>query len=1166
MRFLKNWWFISSALAVLLIGIVSFGLPLLVSLLDPWWVRLLTGGSVALAWGVLAFLRVRKAAKAARALEDSLAGADLAHEEGRALEARVKQSLAELKQSSGKRSNYLYDRPWYMIIGPPGAGKTTALLNSGLHFPDSVRDRRGIGGTRNLEFLFADEAVIVDTAGRYTTQDTDHKVDAAGWKTFLGLLRKNRPLQPINGVVVAIGVDELICNDCAELDEHSRTIRRRLIELREELQCDVPVYVMLTKADKLAGFVEYFADLDIEGRRAVLGHTLEHEAHPLTLPDVTEAFDRMGQDIADRQARRLYDETDPMRRSLIIGFPAQLQSLRSRLMRLLDGVFMSGKERPGILRGFYLTSGLQEGTPLDRILSSMADVFDREQRPVNPTGSAGQAFFLNRLLDEVMFKEAGLVTMSPKARNRQRLTLAVSLCGIGLVSLAVLGFWTYGFMRSQAFQSEITTEIPGLADAPATLGIDMVQYRTSDADLRAALPYLNALRNLPYGHAARLNGDNPWLGQLMLFDEGLSVNAEATYQRALSRIMLPRLFAQLEGYLQSDADPMEHYEPLKAYLMLGQVGDAPFDADVIRSVIVRDWAARVYPGSDAEPQRAQLEQHLVSLLAYNARDQEWKDGRPDVDSDVVTSARAAVGNLSLAQRAYAIMKQDAMVRGNYWSASEAILEGEALAFADPQAVFNYRVPSFFTRSGYNSLITNVPTAIRRANADLWVFGRNGQGALRQDRVNLRQDILKLYADDYIAAWQGLIDVMAPANYFGQDPRARQALGALTKQTSPLIKLLRALRDDTRFQGGAAGVSRGVVDRAVRRSRAGRIIADANGGGGFDAGATITRAFIDIHEYIGSGQDQNRAPIDDFLDAMAQAATAVGTAEIIGGAAGFETSQVGAATASAALQSAADRAPSQLRRFVTEAAGSNRDTTISAATGAISEIYARDVLPRCQEVAQEHYPFSRRASAPDAPPETMRELFGYDGLLVLFVNQRLLPLIDSNGPVWRWRSENPVASQFSPHNPEEFARALEIRRFVAEPLQFRISLIEMGDEVSEVVFFSGSNAPLTFTGTAGAPRAANWSLLGAVQEAYVELRGTSPETRRPGVLRRFEGKEGSWAFFHLVEQARKENAGESSITLQFGQYPRSAQFRIDLPSQTDPFSPSGLWSFRCPTSL
>ncbi|WP_273890733.1 hypothetical protein, partial [Serratia marcescens] len=36
---------------------------------------------------------------------------------------------------------YLYQLPWYVIIGAPGAGKTTALVNSGLHFP--LADRFG---------------------------------------------------------------------------------------------------------------------------------------------------------------------------------------------------------------------------------------------------------------------------------------------------------------------------------------------------------------------------------------------------------------------------------------------------------------------------------------------------------------------------------------------------------------------------------------------------------------------------------------------------------------------------------------------------------------------------------------------------------------------------------------------------------------------------------------------------------------------------------------------------------------------------------------------------------------------------------------------------------------------------------------------------------------
>ena len=62
------------------------------------------------------------------------------------LGTRLRDALSTLRASPAasagiSRGTYLYDLPWYMFIGPPGAGKTTALVNSGLNFP--LADAKG---------------------------------------------------------------------------------------------------------------------------------------------------------------------------------------------------------------------------------------------------------------------------------------------------------------------------------------------------------------------------------------------------------------------------------------------------------------------------------------------------------------------------------------------------------------------------------------------------------------------------------------------------------------------------------------------------------------------------------------------------------------------------------------------------------------------------------------------------------------------------------------------------------------------------------------------------------------------------------------------------------------------------------------------------------------
>jgi Uncharacterized protein conserved in bacteria len=203
--------------------------------------RLIVIGVILILWLVSMLIRQIRAARANRAFVAELSTPTPMAEArpGEENMAEVNQKFADIldqmKRSKLGGKKFLRDMPWYLIIGPPGTGKTTALRQSGLHFPiDLSDDLKGVGGTRNCDWFFTEDAVLIDTAGRYVQQQSDPDVDAFEWKGFLDLLVKHRGRRALNGMILTLSVQEL-SGDEASIREHGREIRKRLAELREQL-------------------------------------------------------------------------------------------------------------------------------------------------------------------------------------------------------------------------------------------------------------------------------------------------------------------------------------------------------------------------------------------------------------------------------------------------------------------------------------------------------------------------------------------------------------------------------------------------------------------------------------------------------------------------------------------------------------------------------------------------------------------------------------------------------------------------------------------------------------------------------------------------------------------------------------------------------------------
>jgi len=183
--------------ALLLILVLAVLLPLVITPMRPLTMRLLLTAAVVGVWVALSVWIVVSARMKSDRLAKELAAQTPSGAEGVAVAERMKEALAGLKNASGNRRDYLYSRPWYIIIGPPGAGKTTSpgQFRPALPFSETAlkawaAPATSTSGSRTRPCWWTPPA-----ATRPRTSDAER--DGSAWQSFMNCLKTNRPQQAV---------------------------------------------------------------------------------------------------------------------------------------------------------------------------------------------------------------------------------------------------------------------------------------------------------------------------------------------------------------------------------------------------------------------------------------------------------------------------------------------------------------------------------------------------------------------------------------------------------------------------------------------------------------------------------------------------------------------------------------------------------------------------------------------------------------------------------------------------------------------------------------------------------------------------------------------------------------------------------------------------------
>lgn len=393
------------------------------------------------------------------------------------------EALDELKRLDHK----VYSLPWFMWLGEPRGGKTTTLVQSGLDFPLGKHRIKGTGGTRNCEWVFTSDAIVLDTAGRFVFED--HKApDAQEWDEFLRLIKKHRPRCPINGVIIGIpcmssaeGGDGGLLEDSEdEVKRKAAIIRDKLSHLRRELEIQFPVFIMVLKADRILGFEEFFSTLPVREQSQMFGWSKPDPYDtPMEEGDWPKIFSDMKGQLNKWRRHLLEQDVESTNNSGTYCFPEEFAGLEAPLTTYLTEIF--GENRllgdPLYFRGIYFSSGVQKGGPVARACREFTS--PGVGATPGPFQERQVGYFIKDFYSEKVFKEQGLVRPTSRALKTRRRLERVTYGVGGVLLLLVLVLCSLSWYSQYDGQKQLVDDLRGYAEAE---GADAETVRRAHAD------------------------------------------------------------------------------------------------------------------------------------------------------------------------------------------------------------------------------------------------------------------------------------------------------------------------------------------------------------------------------------------------------------------------------------------------------------------------------------------------------------------------------------------------------------------------------------------------------------------------------------------------------------------------------------------------------------
>ncbi|MBH0058429.1 type VI secretion system membrane subunit TssM [Pseudoalteromonas sp. SWXJZ94C] len=1164
-KFTKIKYALTSRTAMLIIGFIAlslliwFGGPLIAIAgyvpLEGVASRFLTILLILLIFSVTKIYRLVQQSKRDEKMADELidnesSNSNEVNEEITTLKARMSEAIDLLKDVKLFKGKNIYQLPWYIMIGPPGAGKTTVIHNSGLDYP--LKDKlgvdlvHGVGGTRNCDWWFTNKAVLIDTAGRYTTQSSHAKHDSRAWEGFLGLLRKYRPLRPINGVMISMGISELMNQTKTERNLHARAIKQRLQELQNQLGMTFPVYVIFSKVDLIEGFREFFGELTEEECEQVWGVTFQLD---LDKDNQVEAFNKefhtLISKLTEMLNRRLINERDEVIRAKIFEFPRQLRVLQGVGYAFLKEIFTpNAYEELPIFRGVYLTSATQEGTPS----SFLNDGKSGKSDYINQSKS----FFIKNVLESVIFPEQNLASTN-KHHDKQNKWFrigCISLASIGLVVFSVS--WYFSF----AWNSKL---IESTNDA-VTVYQELDTASFDSNNLLVLNDRLNALRNLPASKTKLVSEDE---SSALGFDK-LNEIREASvdvYSRSLQTYLEPFIANTLIKEMEIHPDHLSYlYETLKCYLMLFQ--PEYFEKEDI-IVWFGAYLERNLPGDKNTQTRNELMSHIDTLLDNGVN-------QVEVDDQAVRIARSELTKLPIAERAYQRLQADFLD-----SSIPPFRLTDIISFESAQK-FTFRnngdltrsIPGLYTFNGFHGIF-NIEKSKMLGNLmdSSWVYGEEASGTYDISKDDIEKKLEQRYFQDYIFYWQSFLDDLS-LNQYSSPSEGVRITDVLSGSETPIKNIINAVQKNVQLtqlpvsenQKAAGKVAANAAEIAMqtKSNRIKRFLPSE--APSFDIklpGHQVEEAFEDVINIDAEqldGIQKNLRELNIYLtklDRGDQLRTSIED-QINGKSKPSFIRQ---------LEYQSKDLPYPFNSWLLDISRDTSNITKNSANRHLNEIWKSQVLREYNAAIVGRYPFSPNA-VKEVSMKDFARFFGPDGTIDSFFNTYVAPSVDTSSSPWKFEKDIGISDR----TLIMFEHAYRIKTAFFDggsetpKIEFGLRAKRLDKNVSSIQIVVDDQQLIY---RHGPPKIINFVWPNPNNQPKTRVIFTPPNGGR-SINTTYEGE---WSFYRMLDElSEKRSKTREDLELHFSLMGSNAEIELLPKSIRHPFWNTSVEKFSCPTRL